>query len=146
MEVGPWRPKALTQMRNRFSIRAVRSFLKLRVVEKADDLTVIKGIGRAVQGLLNGIGVFHYDQIASWNDEESRWIERNIGFPRRVEREDWVAQAAKLANAANKASAKQADKPRKAPAKPRPRRTKKQANSLLFLCLVFSLGAFPAKV
>ncbi|KAB2711894.1 50S ribosomal protein L21 [Brucella intermedia] len=92
---------------------------------KADDLTVINGIGRAVQGLLNAIGVFHYDQIASWNDEESRWIERNIGFPRRVEREDWIAQAAKLANAAHKASAKQADKPRKASAKPRPRRTKK---------------------
>ncbi len=75
--------------------------------------------------MLNGIGVFHYDQIASWNDEESRWIERNIGFPRRVEREDWIGQAAKLANAANKASAKQADKPRKAAAKPKPRRTKK---------------------
>lgn len=91
---------------------------------KADDLTVIKGIGRAVQGLLNGIGVFHYDQIGSWNDEESRWIERNIGFPRRVEREDWIAQAAKLVNAANKAGARHAEKPRKA-TKPKPRRTKK---------------------
>jgi len=92
---------------------------------RPDDLTAIKGIGRAVQELLNGIGVFHYDQIAGWNDEESRWIERNIGFPRRVEREDWIAQAAKLVNAANKASAKRAEKPRKAAAKPKPRRTKK---------------------
>lgn len=90
-----------------------------------DDLTVIKGVGGAVEGLLNGIGVFHYDQIASWNDDESRWIERSIGFPRRVEREDWIAQAAKLANAANKASARKSEKPGKIAAKPKSRRTKK---------------------
>lgn len=92
---------------------------------KPDDLTVIKGIGVAVQGLLNGIGVFHYDQISGWNDDESRWIERNIGFPRRVEREEWIGQAAKLANVVNKANAKKAEKPRKAATKPKSRRTKK---------------------
>lgn len=92
---------------------------------KPDDLTVIKGVGGAVQGLLNGLGVFHYDQIANWNDDESRWIERNIGFPRRVEREDWIGQATKLASAANKASAKRSEKPKKATAKPKTRRTKK---------------------
>ncbi|MCH4539670.1 50S ribosomal protein L21 [Ochrobactrum sp. A-1] len=90
-----------------------------------DDLTVIKGIGGAVQGLLNGIGVFHYDQIASWSDDESRWIERRMGFPRRVEREDWIGQATKLANAVSKASAKKAVKPGKTAAKPKSRRTKK---------------------
>lgn len=92
---------------------------------KPDDLTAIKGIGKAVQQLLNGIGVYHYDQIAGWNDEESRWIERNIGFPRRVEREDWIAQATKLANAASKARTGKVEKPRKAAARPKPRRTKK---------------------
>ncbi|MFB8341228.1 50S ribosomal protein L21 [Brucella cytisi] len=92
---------------------------------KPDDLTAIKGIGGAVQGLLNGIGVFHYDQIASWNDNESGWIERGIGFPRRVEREDWIGQATKLANAANKASARKSEKPGKSAAKPKRRRTKK---------------------
>lgn len=92
---------------------------------KPDDLTVIKGIGGAVQGLLNGIGVFHYDQIAGWNEDESRWIERNIGFPRRVEREDWSGQATKLANAANKASARRSERPGKTATKPRSRRTKK---------------------
>lgn len=92
---------------------------------KPDDLTAIKGVGKAVQQLLNGIGVFHYDQIAGWNDEESHWIERNIGFPRRVEREDWIAQATKLANAASKARTGKVEKPRKAATKPKLRRTKK---------------------
>ncbi|MFQ0814855.1 50S ribosomal protein L21 [Brucella anthropi] len=90
-------------------------------LEKPDDLTAIQGIGGAVQGLLNGLGIFHYDQIAHWNDDESRWVERNIGFPRRVEREDWIGQAAKLASAASKASAR----PKKAATKPKTRRTKK---------------------
>lgn len=91
----------------------------------ADDLTAIKGIGGAVQTLLNRLGVFHYDQIAGWNDGEARWIERNIGFPRRVEREDWIGQAAKLASAANKANAKRTEKPRKSKAIAKKRRTKK---------------------
>lgn len=92
---------------------------------KPDDLTVIKGIGKAVQGLLNEIGVFHYDQIANWSDDESRWIERNMGFPRRVEREGWIGQAARLANAANKTGAKKAAKSQKTAAKPKSRRAKK---------------------
>lgn len=92
---------------------------------KPDDLTVINGIGRAVQGLLNEIGVFHYDQIAGWNEDESRWIERNIGFPRRVEREGWIGQSIMLTDAANRTSVKKAAKTRKAATKPKSRRTRK---------------------
>ena len=91
---------------------------------KPDDLTAINGIGSAVQGLLNGLGVFHYDQIANWNHDESRWVERNIGFPRRVEREDWIGQASKLVDAATKASTKPNERPKRTAAKSKTRRTK----------------------
>jgi NADH-quinone oxidoreductase subunit E len=39
--------------------------------DKTDDLTVISGIGKAIQTMLNKLGVYHYDQIASWSDEEA---------------------------------------------------------------------------
>ena len=90
---------------------------------KPDDLTAINGIGSAVQGLLNGLGVFHYDQIANWSHDQSRWIERNIGFPRRVEREDWIGQASKLVVAATKASPKPNERPKRTTTKSKARRT-----------------------
>lgn len=64
---------------------------------KADDLTRIGGIGKAIQKKLNETGVFHYDQVARWSDEEAGWISRAIGFPGRVEREGWREEAARLA-------------------------------------------------
>lgn len=36
----------------------------------ADDLKLIKGVGPKLEGVLNGIGVFHFDQIAAWTEAE----------------------------------------------------------------------------
>ncbi|MFP1631525.1 hypothetical protein ACLB6G_07285 [Zhengella sp. ZM62] len=64
---------------------------------KADDLTRIGGIGKAIRNKLHETGVYHYDQVAKWSDEEAAWISRAIGFPGRVEREGWREEAARLA-------------------------------------------------
>jgi NADH-quinone oxidoreductase subunit E len=93
--------------------------------DKTDDLTVISGIGKAIQTMLNKLGVYHYDQIASWSDEEAAWIERHIGFPRRIARENWIAQAAKLAEATSKPAAKRPVRAKKAPARPKAKPVKK---------------------
>lgn len=92
---------------------------------KADALTAINGIGKAIQSMLNGLGVYHYDQIANWSDEEAAWIERHIGFPRRIVRENWVGQAVKLVEATSKPAAKRPVRAKKTPAKPRARPAKK---------------------
>ncbi|WP_299591610.1 NADH-quinone oxidoreductase subunit NuoE [uncultured Tateyamaria sp.] len=64
----------------------------------ADDLKLIKGVGPKLEGVLNGIGVFHYDQIAAWNDDEIAWADQNlVGFKGRVSRDNWVTQAQALA-------------------------------------------------
>ncbi|MBO1038962.1 endonuclease [Brucella pituitosa] len=81
---------------------------------KPDDLTAISGIGEAVEGMLQKLGVFHYAQIAQWNMDESAWIERHIGFAGRVTRENWTAQASKLAEATQRAASKKSPKPKKA--------------------------------
>ncbi|MFK7838161.1 MAG: NADH-quinone oxidoreductase subunit E [Sulfitobacter sp.] len=64
----------------------------------ADDLKLIKGVGPKLENMLNGMGVFHFDQVASWGDAEVAWADQNLkGFKGRVSRDGWVAQAMKLA-------------------------------------------------
>ncbi|MDR6431436.1 endonuclease [Brucella pseudogrignonensis] len=84
---------------------------------KPDALTAINGIGNAIEAKLNKLGIFHYAQIAQWNVDQAGWIERNIGFAGRVTREDWIGQAAKLAEAASASTTKRSAKPKRTAAK-----------------------------
>ncbi|MDB5657810.1 MAG: NADH-quinone oxidoreductase subunit [Cypionkella sp.] len=60
----------------------------------ADDLTVIEGIDPDVAKLLNGLGIFHFDQIASLAPAEVDWVNNNLrGFEGRIGGDKWVAQA-----------------------------------------------------
>jgi predicted flap endonuclease-1-like 5' DNA nuclease len=61
-----------------------------------DDLTRIKGLGPKSVEKLHALGVYHYDQIAAWDNENARWISAQIGAAGRVERGNWVAQARAL--------------------------------------------------
>ena len=64
----------------------------------ADDLKLIRGVGPKLEATLHRMGVFHYDQIASWTDREVAWVDDNLeGFRGRVSRDEWVAQARVLA-------------------------------------------------
>ncbi len=62
----------------------------------ADDLTRISGIGPKINGLLNELGVFHFDQIAGWNSAEITGVDEILNFKGRIIREDWVGQAKAL--------------------------------------------------
>ena len=65
-----------------------------------DDLTRISGIGPNLEELCNRLGFFHFDQIASWTDDEVTWVDANLnGFQGRVSRDNWVDQAKALAKA-----------------------------------------------
>ncbi len=61
-----------------------------------DDLTQLKGIGSVLEERLNGLGIYHLDQIASWNSNHVKWVDQHMPFPGRIEREAWVDQAKKL--------------------------------------------------
>ncbi len=64
----------------------------------ADDLKRIKGIGAVNEAKLNGLGVWHFDQIAAWTDAEIQWVDGYLAFKGRIAREDWIGQARKLAD------------------------------------------------
>ncbi|MFO1152022.1 MAG: NADH-quinone oxidoreductase subunit NuoE [Alsobacter sp.] len=66
---------------------------------KPDDLELIWGVGPKLAELLHKLGVFHFAQIASWNELNLRWIDQNLGaFKGRAVRDKWIEQAAKLAS------------------------------------------------
>lgn len=76
----------------------------------ADDLKRIKGIGKVNEGKLNALGIFHFDQIAAWGRPEIRWVGTYLAFPGRIDREDWLAQAATLAAGGDTEFSKRVDK------------------------------------
>ena len=65
---------------------------------KADDLKLIWGVGPAFEKLLNKIGLWHFDQIASWSAADIAHVDHLLkGFQGRIARDEWVKQAKKLA-------------------------------------------------
>ncbi|GEP00808.1 NADH-quinone oxidoreductase subunit NuoE [Methylobacterium haplocladii] len=65
--------------------------------DRPDDLTLIKGIGPVNHRRLNDLGIWHFDQVAAWSAEEVAWVGAYLAFPGRIDRENWVGQAASLA-------------------------------------------------
>lgn len=71
----------------------------------ADDLKLIAGIGPKLEQKLNSIGIWHYAQIALWTQPQIDWVNAEISFHGRVERERWVLQAKALLEGATPAAA-----------------------------------------
>ena len=63
---------------------------------KPDDLKKISGVGPKLEGLLHENGVFHYDQIAAWTTEEIAYMDDQLSFKGRIERDEWTKQATAL--------------------------------------------------
>ncbi len=64
---------------------------------EADDLTRISGIGPGLNGKLNENGVFHFWQIADWHAAEIAYMDDQLSFKGRIERDNWIEQAKELA-------------------------------------------------
>jgi predicted flap endonuclease-1-like 5' DNA nuclease len=64
----------------------------------ADDLKLISGIGPKIERTLNSLGIYHFDQIAAWNDRETQWVDDHLKFSGRIRRDEWLAQAEALAS------------------------------------------------
>ncbi len=63
---------------------------------EADDLKKISGVGPVLEEKLNKLGIYHYEQIANFSVTEISAIDEALNFKGRIERDDWLDQAAKL--------------------------------------------------
>ena len=62
-----------------------------------DDLKKISGIGPGIESTLHELGIYHFRQIAQLTPDNVAWIDQRLRFRGRIEREDWVGQARRLA-------------------------------------------------
>lgn len=58
-----------------------------------DNLQRIKGVGPRLETLLHELGVCHFRQIATFSKADIIWINDQLSFKGRIEREKWVEQA-----------------------------------------------------
>lgn len=63
---------------------------------RPDDLKTISGIGPKIEGILHGLGIYKFSQIAGWSKVERDWVDGYLNFKGRIERDKWIAQAKKL--------------------------------------------------
>lgn len=67
---------------------------------KADDLKLISGVGPKLETTLNGLGFWHFSQIAKWTKSDIAIVDDELSFKGRIERDDWIKQAKTLAKGA----------------------------------------------
>lgn len=63
---------------------------------QADDLTKIKGIATFLEKRLHELGIYTFQQIASWEERHIREISSRLAFKDRIVREKWVELASRL--------------------------------------------------
>lgn len=63
----------------------------------ADDLKLISGVGPKLEGTLNEMGIYRFEQVAAWRKKEIEWVDARLRFKGRIVRDDWMSQAKILA-------------------------------------------------
>ena len=62
-----------------------------------DDLKQIKGVGPVLEKKLNNFGVTKFAQVAAFSREDIDKLDEALSFKGRIDRDEWLAQAAELA-------------------------------------------------
>ncbi|MDB4353780.1 50S ribosomal protein L22 [Akkermansiaceae bacterium] len=61
-----------------------------------DDLKEISGVGPALEAKLHGFGIYTYAQVAAWSEANITAFDDLLSFKGRIERDNWLQQAADL--------------------------------------------------
>lgn len=70
---------------------------KAAATDGADDLTRISGVGPVIVKKLHALNVTTFAQIAAWTPEDVADMDEKLSFKGRIDRDDWLAQAAEFA-------------------------------------------------
>ena len=62
-----------------------------------DDLKKISGVGPVIEKKLHALGITQYEQVAAFTADDIVDVDDALAFKGRIERDDWLAQAKKLA-------------------------------------------------
>lgn len=62
-----------------------------------DDLKKISGVGPVLEGKLHELGITKFAQVAAFTKEQIDMVDDRLSFKGRIERDEWLKQAAELA-------------------------------------------------
>ncbi len=62
-----------------------------------DDLKKISGVGPVLEGKLHDLGITKFAQVAAFTKEQIDMVDDRLSFKGRIERDNWLEQAAELA-------------------------------------------------
>jgi len=62
-----------------------------------DDLKKISGVGPVLEGKLHALGITKFAQVAAFTADDIAMIDDRLSFKGRIERDEWLKQAAELA-------------------------------------------------
>ena len=65
-----------------------------------DDLKQISGVGPVLEKKLHGLGITKFAQVAAFTADDIAKVDDALSFKGRIERDNWLDQAAELAKAA----------------------------------------------
>ncbi len=65
-----------------------------------DDLKQISGVGPVLEKKLHGLGITKFAQVAAFTADDIAKVDDALSFKGRIERDNWLEQAAELAKAA----------------------------------------------
>ena len=69
---------------------------------EVDDLKEISGVGPKLEEKLNSIGIYKFEQIANWTEENIKEFDELLSFKGRIERDEWLTKAKELDEAKGK--------------------------------------------
>lgn len=76
-------------------------FKKLKAPQgEADNLKALPGVGPKLAEKLNDYGIFHFHQLAAMSADDVAAMDEALDLKGRPDRDGWVAEASKLADAA----------------------------------------------
>lgn len=61
-----------------------------------DDLKEISGVGPKIEEKLHSFGIYKFEQIAAWTDENVKEFDELLSFKGRIDRDDWITKAREL--------------------------------------------------
>ena len=74
----------------------VRGVVYTERPKMVDDLKLISGIAKVLEGKLNDYGIYTYKQIVDWDQKAINEFSQLLVFKDRIERDDWQAQGRRL--------------------------------------------------
>lgn len=87
-------------------LAAIGTTIPAATADQKNDLTKIKGIGSFLEKKLNSLGIYTFEQISRFSPDFIEKVTAAIEFfPGRIERDNWVGQAAGLAQAGSTSDA-----------------------------------------